>query len=334
MFVSRVRGPGKTFSFAQKLIKDYDKKGNKFVLFTRTQSEVGSVAAGILNGYLQVADPSAVITEKRRMGGKYSLIYRERGYEDDKEIENIGYVIAINAADKIKLVSSQFVDATQACFDEFQPDHSSTYLQDEVGKFLTIHTSLARGGGESRRYFPVYMASNTISIANPYFVELGLTSKIQSNTKFYRGSGYVYERCEIEGLAQKHAETGMSKAFAKQDVLDFGDNSWLNDNETCVVSAPGDWGKGIYIATLKDKTRSYAVKYYPQVGLYYLDYAVDRSCKYVYNLTVDGDLNIPLIRSGAIFQQLRRYFQMGQVRFKNQQLKNVVLSLFVPKNQL
>ena len=52
-------------------------------------------------------------------------------------------------------------------FDEFQSE-TNKYCADEIKKFLSIHTSVARGKGEQRRYVPVYMLSNQVSLILDY----------------------------------------------------------------------------------------------------------------------------------------------------------------------
>ena len=44
---------------------------------------------------------------------------------------------------------------------------SNHYCDNEVRKFISIHTSIARGGGKQVRYVPVYMIANPVTILNP-----------------------------------------------------------------------------------------------------------------------------------------------------------------------
>ena len=53
-------------------------------------------------------------------------------------------------------------------FDEFQSE-TNHYCTDEIRKFISVHTSVARGQGKQSRYVPVFMLSNPVSIINPYF---------------------------------------------------------------------------------------------------------------------------------------------------------------------
>lgn len=325
---SRVRGPGKTFSFTKKLINDFLDKDEKFVLFCRTMKELGNIADGMMKEMLAIEHPDMTVYEKIQMKGVFSKVYLERGIGEEVVKYHCGYVIPLNSADTIKKISSMFTDASQGYFDEFQPENNGTYLSNEVNKFLSIHGSISRGGGQSRRYFPCYFSSNTVSINNPYFVELGLTNKIQDNTKFYRGDGFVFEKCFNEGLVKTHAESPMARAFSSNKSINYRDNSWLNDDKSCICK-PDNWGKSIYMCTLKDTDREYAVRNYPEVGLWYIDYNVDKNFKFVYNISLDGNLNIPFIKSSSMMKTIKDMFSQGRMRMKNGQIKNMVLSLFV-----
>lgn len=319
------RGPGKTYSFSKKLFENFLSTGQKFILLTRNKGDLGNVAAGILDSYLAPEYPDYRIFEKIQMKGVFSVIYAEKGFGDEKERHEIGYVIPLRCADMIKKISSLFYDATAFFFDEFQP--KGTYLKDEVGLFYDIYKSIARGEGKAVRYMPVYMASNTIQIQNPYFVAFGLTSAIQSNTKFYRGDQVVYERCEIDGLAEMHRQSGIDIAL-KSYLNKRGDNTWLNDNNS-LVAKPGDWGRGLYICTLKYQNQLLGLYEYPSAGLTYISRQIQRNCRYTYNLTLDGDLNIPMIKSAQIFKNLRDKFFKGQVRCSDGGIQQILIDVLV-----
>ena len=327
---SRVRGPGKTFSFTKKLLDDFmADRESKFVLLCRSKLELGSVAAGMFKSMMSIHYSDWEMTEKIQMKGVFSNIYIQKGNGDDKEVLHAGYCIPLNSCDQAKRISSLFSDSVQAYYDEFQPEDKNTYLSGEVGKFLSIHTSIARGDGQSRRYYPVYFASNTISINNPYFISLGLNRVIQPNTKFYKGDGFVFEKADNPGLVKVHAETGMAKAFNQEKYIDYSDNSWLNDNYACVGKMK-DAGRAQYVCTLISGDIRLAVRYYPSVMLYYVDYNVDKSSNLVFNIKYENmEPNIPLIRGTLAMIKLRESMERGIVRFKDLRCKSICMELFV-----
>lgn len=327
---SRVRGPGKTFYFTKKLLDDFMKeKKAKFVLFCRSKLELGGVAEGMFKSMMSIHYPDYDMFEKIQMKGVYSNIYIATGKDEEREVIHVGYCIPLSSCDQVKRISSTFSDSVQGYFDEFQPEDKNTYLTNEVQKFLSVHTSIARGEGQSRRYYPVYFASNTISISNPYFIALGLTKKIQTNTKFYKGEGFVFEKAENPGLVKVHAQSGMSRAFSEEKAINFGDNSWLNDNYACVEKLNNP-GRAQYICTLISGNIKLAVKYYPNLYLYYVDYNVDRNNSFIFNIKYDNmEPNIPLIKGSVTMMKLRESMERGIVRFKDIRCKEICMDLFV-----
>lgn len=323
---SRLRGPGKTYSFSKLLYTNFLEKGEKFILLTRNQGDLGDVASGIFDGYLQMEHPEVNMYEKIAMKGVFSKVYSETGTGDNKETSECGYVVPIRAADQIKKISSLFYDAASFYFDEFQPMNNSTYLKDELGLVYNIYKSIARGEGHATRYMPIYMASNTITLGNPYFEGLGLNGAIQSNTRFYRGHGVVFENCEVEGLAEEHANSPIDRAMTPY-LKRRGNNMWINDNNS-LVCKPKDWGRGRYSCTIIYNNQKLGVYMYPAAGLRYISRTYDKTCQYEYNLTLDGELNYPLLKTTPFLDTLKKEFFRGIVRVQDSGLQSMLMEVF------
>ena len=322
---SRVRSAGKTYWFSRKLMRDFMKDGSKFVLFTRHSQDLGHIADGVFKEMMMNEFPDWSVVEKQGLKGTYSNVFIEKQEEKEVVTKHCGYVVSLNSSDKIKSISSMFVDAVQGFYDEFQTE-TGKYLPNEVDKFLSIHGSLARGGKNSRRYFPVYFASNTISITNDYFRELGLTNKLQDNTKKFRGDGFVYVKVENEELVERHSESGINRAFSANKSIDYADDSWLLDNNTGICK-PDEWGKSIYLSTLILEGKKYGLHLYREYGVTYLSHSVDESDPNIFNLLIDGSPN-PAIRNTRMFATIKKAVDMGTMRFDSLETKRVCLQVF------
>ena len=325
---SRGRSLGKTYSFCKTLWTRFEETGDKFILLTRRKKEMGQVAMGVMKGYLENERPDVVLEERKQIAGTFSNIYANIGTGEDREVMHCGYVIPLAAADDIKKISSLFVDAWCILFDEFQPSLMSGYLPDEVDALLRIHTSVARGGGQSIRYVPIFMLSNAINIFNPYFIQSGLVGKIQSNTRVYVGEGYIYERCMVLGAAEKQRELGLGSIFHTQENNYEDDNSWMADNNSCVCK-PDGWGHSLYICTFLNGNESYACRFYPEVGMFYLDRHPDKTHKEIYNVRLGGSMNIPFVKTCPAIVSLKEKFMGGMCRFADNGLQQFMLELFV-----
>lgn len=329
--VSRGRGVGKTYSIAKYFIESFYESEckSKFIIITRKIQDLqgGAMAEGVLKGYLDNERPDVVVEEKCGLRGVFNNIYLCAGTGDESIKVHCGYVIPLAAAGDIKKVSSMFVDADRMFMDEFIPLKGSKYLTDEVALMDTIHTSVARGGGQAVRYVPLFMCANAIDKFNRYFVACGLHKKIQANTRLYVGDGYVYERCIVPGLSEKRAETGFAKTFKtdENDVED--DNTWISEASS-VVCKPDDWGEAWYSFTLKRKNEKFGVKFYPQVGFTYIDRKPDGSCDRIYALTLGDDLNVPFIKGCKELKWLRERFLGGCVRCSDSGVLDAIMDLF------
>lgn len=103
-------------------------------------------------------------------------------------------------------------------FDEFQSE-TNHYCNDEIRKFLSIHTSIARGNGEQIRYVPVYMCANPVSIINPYYVEMGISERLNDDTRFLRGDGFVLEQGYVESASEAQKQSGLIAHFRVTAML-------------------------------------------------------------------------------------------------------------------
>lgn len=323
---SKLRGPGKTFQFSKLMIEHFLENGEKFILLTRNKGDLGSVAPGILDSYVSYAHPEWSVTETIQMKSVYSKVTLSMGEGEDVQKKDIGYVIPIRAADQIKKISSLFYDCWCFYFDEFQPMDRSTYLKDEVDLLLNIYKSIARGGGSAVRYMPIFMASNTINLGNPYFTALGLNRGIQSNTRFYKGHGVLFENCDVSGLAEMHSNSAVERALAPH-LARKGDNMWIGDNDS-LVAKPDGWGRALYVATLVYNNEKFGVRYYDQIGYTYISHTVDETCQYVYNLTLEGDLNVPLLKISKMVDTLKKRFFAGLIRVSDGGIQNMLMDVF------
>ena len=320
------RTGGKTYFIAYLLLDLYKRFGVQFALECRTGSELGNVASGIFSAVLEEFEGWS-IEEVIAVNNVYSEIYVKYTEidEEGKEVKKsdlIGYVLAINASDKIKKYSSTFYDVEIMFMDEFQAD---TYLPKEVNKWVNVHMSVARGHGQASRCVPVLMASNSLTIVNPYFDMWKLESKLQYDTKYYRGSGLSVLRFVNDAVATAQSQSRFNTACAGNEQLDSNiTNSWLNDNRACVGKPDGSWGRAYYIATFIKGDEAFGFRQYDN-GMFYVNRNVDETCTNIYALTVDGMENVECAKRSVALQVMQREFTRGNVRFSDLSCKYTML---------
>lgn len=312
------RSAGKTTDVTHKAIERYILKGKKVAWLYRYNYELDDVADKIFKDVQGLFYPSLEFSSKSKMKNIYHELYI-----GDK---SIGYAISINSADQIKKNSHLFSDIDLIIFDEFQSE-TSHYCNKEIQKFVSIHTSIARGQGSQVRYVPIIMMSNTVSLINPYFVELDISNRLRPNTKFLKGDGWVLEVTNNENAQIAQLNSAFNRAFSKNEYVRYSAmNTYLNDKTAFIESING---KNNYIVTIKVGDKEYAVREYLEQGLIYVDTRVDKSFKFKICVTTDDHaINyVMLKRNDIMLSNLRYYFEKGCFRFKNIECKDAALKL-------
>lgn len=310
------RTGGKTTYFGRLVVNRFLDKREKFGLLYRYNYELDDCAEKFFKDIGELFFNGYAMTSKKRAKGIYHELYLNG--------EPCGYAVSINSADQIKKNSHFFSDVKRLIFDEFQSE-SNTYCPNEIKKFISVHTSMARGQGEQNRYLPVYMLSNPVSIINPYYVELGISSRLTDETRFLRGDGFVLEQGFVESAADAQKSSGFNKAFARNSYVAYSSESvYLNDNKAFVDRPQG---VGRYMATLKYNGQTYGIREFAEAGVIYCDDRADETFPLKITVTTDDhELNYVMLKRNDLFLfNLRYYFERGCFRFKDLRCKEAVL---------
>lgn len=308
------RTDGKTTYFIKKLVDDFLNFNHKFAVLFRFTNELKEAADTIFKDVSKLFYPN--MTFDSCFKDFYTLLTIDEVH--------CGYALAINAADNIKKRSHLFSDIDQYFMDEFQSE-SNKYCGDEVTKFMSIHTSIARGNGKQTRYVPVYMASNTVTLLNPYYTAMGISDRLRANTKFLRGPGFVLEKHFNEHAAKKLKASGFMQAFAKERYADYAASQiYLLDN-TAFVGTPQ--GRSEYLCTIRVDGKDYGIRSYPDFGIVHCSDRPDSTFRIrIAATTEDHNVNYVMLKKyDFMISNLRFLFERGCFRFKNLQCKNAIL---------
>lgn len=310
------RTGGKTTYFGRLVVNRFKKHGKKFGLIYRYNYELDDCADKFFKDLSTLFFNGEIMTSKRRAQG----IFHELWLGD----KHCGYALSLNSADTLKKYSHLFNDIDSMIFDEFQTE-SGKYCKDEIKKLLSIHTSVARGQGKQVRYVPVYMLSNAVTIINPYYVALGISERLNTDTKFLKGDGFVLEQGFIDSASKAQKESGFNRAFSKEKYVTYSsENIYLNDNATFIEKPSG---KGLYLATLKYNGCNYGIREYGEQGIIYCDDRADVTFRNRITVTTDDhEVNYVMLKRNDVFiNMLRYYFEHGAFRFKDLKCKECVL---------
>lgn len=311
------RSAGKTTYFSRLLVNRFKKQHEKFGLIYRYNYELDDCADKFFKEIGSLFFSGDVMTNKRRSQGVYHELYLND--------VSCGYALALNNADQIKKLSHFFKDCERLLFDEFQSE-TNHYCGEEVKKFRSIHTSIARGGGKMVRYLPVIMVSNPVSLINPYYIKMGIASRLKDNTHFLRGKGFVLEQGFNETASKAQITSAFNSAFGNDEYMQYtAQGVYLNDNKS-FIERPEGFGR--YLATLRFNNKDFGIREYNELGVLYCDDRPDNTFKTKLAVTTsDHNINYVMLKNYEQFISIMRYFfEKGCFRFKDLQCKEAVLT--------
>ena len=312
------RNGGKTTYFGRYVVNRFLKYGEKFMLVYRYGYELCDIHDKFFKELQRLFFPDMVMTSRSRSKD----VYVELAIND----KPCGYAIALNKAEQIKKLSHFFADTVRMLFDEFQPE-TGVYCSNEVQKLMSVHTSVARGGGKQVRYVPLIMCGNPYTMLNPYYADMGISERLTDNVKFLRGNGFVLEQGYVESAARAQAESGFMRAFEGNAYHDYAvEGVYLNDNKAFIEKPKS---KGKYMATIRCDGTDYAIRQYPEEGIVYCDDRADSSFPLKIAVTTeDHNINYIMLQNNAVFiYNMRFYFQQGCFRFKDLRSKRAIIKL-------
>lgn len=316
--VTTNRTGGKTTYFSRYLINRFLKKGEKFCLLYRFSYELSDVADKFFRDIKGLFFPKNEMTEKSRGKGVFKELFLDG--------KSCGYAVSLNSAENVKKYSHFFSDVSTILLDEFQSE-TNKYVPNELNKFQSIHTSIARGQGEQARYVPVILLGNNVTLLNPYYTAMGISTRMRKDTKFLRGDGYVCESGFVQSASDAQLNTGFNRAFAQSDYNKYSnENIYLNDNQAFIEKPKG---KSKYICTIKYLGKSYGIREYSDLGIIYVDKKYDDSFPTRLAVTTDDhNVNYVMLKNNEfLIYTFRYYFENGCFRFSDLESKDAILKM-------
>lgn len=172
----------------------------------------------------------------------------------------------------------------------------------------------------------LYMASNTVSLLNPYYSVFGINKMLKYNTRFLRGDGWVFERTYNENASTAYKESGIARAFQGASYNEYAsENKYLKDND-CLIGKPT--GQSRYICTIRFNEKMYNVRRYDTYM--YISLGADESFPTRICFTKNDVIDNTAIRVNSthyIVAMLREYFNRGLLLFENLECKDMIFDV-------
>ena len=311
------RTGGKTTYFSRMLVNRFINKGEKFGLCYRFGYELDDCADKFFKDINSLFFPNYTMQSKKMSKGLFHYLFLNG--------TPCGYAFSLNVAEKYKKFSHLFSDCGSLFIDEFQSE-TNQYCANEVNKFLSLHTTVARGQGEQRRYVPCYFVGNPVTILSPYYVALGISDRLRTDTKYMKGHGWVLEQGYNASASQALKESGVMKAFSNDYTAYSSEGVYLNDNYAFIDRPEGN---SRYKCTIKYEGKHYAIREYQDLGILYCDNRADLTFPTKIAVTTDDHaVNYVMLKNNDfLISMFRFFFSKGCFRFKNLECKSALMKM-------
>lgn len=325
------RGIGKTYGFLKAFTKAYLKTGAKFIYLRRYQTEIDDlmkVENGIIGGlvgnnefpnkvlrvygdWIQISDPPTYVDVKGRRVAKYSW-------------ETYGYIMALSTAQNRK--GSEDKDIKYIFFDEFIREQKVPgYLPGEVNMLMNLWETYDRRESRVR----IVMASNSVSIVNPYFEAWGIKDYAPGLYRYKRGRSSV--TLEIPDSSKYKAAKRDSTISAFTEGTAYasyaGDNEFKDNTDYLIGKKTS---RSHYMWAIKAMGKTYAIWMDVEGGCYYCCSKVpkDNAHPIAVILREDASPNtIMLERSDFHLKVLVKSLSRGNIFFESATMREEVMNI-------
>ncbi len=311
------RGIGKSYSMLSEAYKHHD----MIMYVRRTDTELKNCCDEFTNPYKSI---------NQKIGSNISIkpnkdnaLIIEKIDEDHSNL--IGYASALSTFGKFR--GADFSDVNLIIFDEFIVDKGCIrYLTNEVDVFLDLFETIAR----KRNNVKAYLLANNVSIVNPYFTYFDVAPKKTERFTIARDGELVIEMCTDTVFINEKLETKFGKLIKGTKYADYSIyNNSLRDSEVFIEKRPKRNTSPVMSITYNSETAMVWLDY--KTGIFYCDDKYMKTCNEYVLSCDDHNPNTLLNASGInlnMLKQLISYFQVGRVRFSDQNVKHLMYDVF------
>ena len=236
--------------------------------------------------------------------------------------EECGYAIQLSNAFTQK--SDPHPNVQMIIFDEFIAVKQSSYLNDEVTKFLELYESIARPGTD-HPVVRVFFLGNAVTQMNPYFDYFRLERPYAGEFKrFGSTNDILVQDVDVPELQEDKHRSRFGQLIQGTEYASYSiDNEWLEDNTDFIQKKTKDCE---YRMSIRYNNQWIGIWFDTIDWIYYISMDVDLQNPNKYSATTqDHKPNVMLINNAkrmASFKHLIDSYNMGAIRYESIKLKN------------
>lgn len=222
-FILGGRGTGKTFKFkARAFNKDYET-----IWMRRTEKDIIRLKSKFMTDLVEtgIVDSS-----------KHDIEVSTEGVYVDGEIKI--YFQALSTAESVK--SNSFFNVNDIIYDEFIKERGTSYLPNEVEKFLGFYETVNRLRVDGRKEVRCYFLGNKASFVNPHFSFWNI-KPFEGEFKTFHDGDILVQDYKNSYFEEVKKQTRFGKLISNTKVGKYIiENENMNDNLAMIVKRPVD----------------------------------------------------------------------------------------------
>ena len=315
-FIISLRGGGKTYGTLKYCVDKYlkEKKQGRiwqFVYVRRQENELKKLTisrGGRLFNDIRKEFPGHILKAES------NVLYCDG--------DECGYAIQLSNAFTQK--SDPHPNVQMIIFDEFIAVKQSSYLNDEVTKFLELYESIARPGTD-HPVVRVFFLGNAVTQMNPYFDYFRLERPYAGEFKrFGSTNDILVQDVDVPELQEDKHRSRFGQLIQGTEYASYSiDNEWLEDNTDFIQKKTKDCE---YRMSIRYNNQWIGIWFDTIDWIYYISMDVDLQNPNKYSATTqDHKPNVMLIKNAkrmASFKHLIDSYNMGAIRYESIKLKN------------
>lgn len=321
-FIILLRGVGKTYAFKKFAITEAMDNGKQFVYLRRTEVEMRDAMLTFMNDVHKEFPRYDFRIKHEKL--QYNTPDLETEGQYLHEWIDLGYFAYLSNARRKKSVSYDGV--SYIAFDEFlipPLDKYASYLPDEVMVFLDFYETVAR-----MRDVQVFFLSNAMSTINPYFLHFKLLLPKSKKGIKRIGKDIVVEYHDNEDYRKAKEQTRFGQLIEDTRFAEYAlNNQFITEDSDFIMRKTGRSFLHFIIDIEGDQ---FAVYYDKSEGKAFISEDIDRQCplKYKYKQSGKGSLVFKNRRTIRQVDELVLNFELGNVYFENQKIKQKMIKFF------
>lgn len=233
VIVISARRYGKTYGLRKQCVRDYIKKGFRFVEIARFKSEVQPIG----RGYFDRLQENNEFPDYEFKYEANIFYIRKVGAED---WEVLGYLLALTDEQILKRIT--FTKVKRFIFDEGLIEHKDRYkryLPREFERLVGLRTSVTGENPNNPSSAIVYILGNAVDYTCPYFEALGIKKLPSYGRHCYRSGEVLLDYVEPVYYDEYIKNTVVGRAMADTKEGDkLFKNEFIADNDLYVEKKP------------------------------------------------------------------------------------------------